>query len=127
MPLNSEEEQRKSYLAKNRFAAYWEERHVDVRAFTAAVQYWIRGDKRDDLKTRVFLFPDGKVYVEPTEWLNKDDHYTEFNPRYQTFRLTGVRRALRIKGGTNYPPEDKMGGPYKLDIRPLPGDTGPTS
>jgi hypothetical protein len=44
--------------------------------------------------------------------------YTKFSPKFQMFTLTKTKSALRIKGGSTDPPEDKMGGPYVIDVIP---------
>ena len=117
--MNNEAEQRKSLLAVSKFVTHWESRgRIEQRAFQADVRYWIRGKKRS-LNTLVQLHSDGVVYVLPASWLNADDHYTQFNPKFQSYKFTTIRHALRIRGGSNKPPEDKMGGQYKVVVRPL--------
>jgi hypothetical protein len=122
--MNTEEAQIKNLLWLSRFRRYWVKRgridnsQIGVRIFPAKIRYWIR-DKKRNLKTDVHIYADGKVYLVESAWLNAEDHYTQFDSHFQKYRVTKKRHSLRIRGGTYKEPENKMGGPYKLDIRPL--------
>jgi hypothetical protein len=124
--MNSEDEQHRNYNALLRFGKYWEVKgrikwfKVGTRIFRARIWYWIN-DKKRELITDVHINQDGDVYLAEVGWLNADDHYTLFNPHFQTYRLTKRRRTLRIRHWAR----NKMGGPYRLDIRPLMSKNAP--
>jgi hypothetical protein len=71
------------------------------------------GHDREDV-TQAQIRRGGHVHIVDAEWFNSIDHYSEFNPDFQIFKLTKIRRALRIEGEG-----DKLGGRYRYDIRPL--------
>lgn len=122
--MNTEAEQARNLEWLNYFGKYWDKRgridwfKLGARIFPAKIRYWIR-DKERNLNTEVHIHADGKVYLVNVAWLNADDHYTEFDPHFQKYRVTKRTHSLRIRGGAFRAPENKMGGPYKLDIKPL--------
>jgi len=68
--------------------------------------------------TNVHFRPNGTVYIADSGWFNSLDHYAEFNPDFQRYTVGKRRHGLSIHGGDLEPPEDKMGPPYLIDIRP---------
>lgn len=119
MPTNDEAQKRRNLDHLSRFETHWEGLGVDFADFfPCLLRLRYRGLDRK-VRTTARLFPGGKVYASEAEWFNAADHYSEFLAEFQTYRLTKRRRALRIYGGGSRPPEDKMGGPYIFDIRPI--------
>jgi hypothetical protein len=113
--MNDEHQKRLNHRVLSRFEAHWRRKGVlaDYQFFNCEVRMRYSGHDRR-VVTQAQILPSNHVYIMDAQWFNSIDHYAEFNPDFQIFKLTKLRRALRIEGAG-----DKLRGRYRYDIRPL--------
>lgn len=85
----------------------------EVIKFPAIISYQVKREERT-VTTEVLLYYEGhKIEIIPKGWLDTDDYYTGFDPRYQTYTVE-AGHVLRISGSG----PKVVGGAYVVDLLP---------